>query len=509
MGHNCAKPKMFPFQIPHHQLYSVCQQLGTICELRGRDFLRPTVEIVLVRTTKTDRMKPRSKITIANTECYVEWVRDESNCVEMPHVSESLEPSPSQQSPQHIMNRLNYDCFRAIFESDHLSLSDLCSIGSVCRLFNAIASDVFAAKYKDEDACSKSIGSKHLWQTEEYFRIAGNISSIDSRHFVDLETVAEMIMKYCTNVKRLDWRCVGRPRIIDDRSLLANLTHLTLRCSGAIDLTDVLPPNSSLECLHLCDIAWNSRLPNVHLPNLVGLILKNVYPLESLEQFLHLNRHIKTLTIDAYMVHSFGLDRVIGYLPNVEEMNIVDESSGRHATDYVALSRLSHLKRLRVQSDAMLTGVPRVIIDERLPLDCLIMDNPKALYPMKELAQLRTVKCLKLGRINWHYLKTYANEMCDADEIEIFTEFICLSSIPEILCVWKRTKKVTFRILVYDEYPMGDDPVRDVQAIADICMERGQDVRIVVEVDVNCYREDIVEVRVALEWLLVDRNAER
>lgn len=227
----------------------------------------------------------------------------------MPHVSEPLEQPPSQQSPRHIINRLNYDCFRAIFESDHLSLSDLCSIGSVCKLFNAIASDVFAAKYKDVDACSRSMGSKHLWQIEEYFRIAGNISSIDSRHFVDLETVAEMIMKYCKNLKRLYWRWyTGRPRIMDDRSLIANLTHLMLRGSFSTDLTDILPPNSSLECLTLCDIARNSRLPKVHLPNLVELALKNVYPLESLEQFLQLNRHIKTLTLDAYMVYSFGLD---------------------------------------------------------------------------------------------------------------------------------------------------------------------------------------------------------
>lgn len=190
-------------------------------------------------------------------------------------------------------------------------------------------------------------------------------------------------------------------------------------------------------------------------------------------------------------------------------MNIVDESAGRHTTDFVALSRLSRLKRLRVQSDAILTGVLSAIIDERLPLDCLIMDNPSACYPTEELAQLVTVKCLKLGRIHWHHLKMFANAIYDADEIEIFTEFIRLSHIPEILCVWKRTKKVTFRILCYDKYHIGDDPVRDVQAIADICMERGLDVRVVVEVDEDCDREGIVEVRVWPEWLLTDRTVER
>lgn len=456
------------------------------------------LEVIFLRTTLTDKLKPRSELEIGNGNCIMKWVSDTPFCVKLLPVTASLKQPPDQQSSKNIMNCLNYDCLRTIFESDDLSLNDLCSIGSVCIYFNAIAAKVFATKYEDEETCTKSIGLQPLWKIEEYFRIAGTITSISSKNFKDDETVGMLISKYCTNLRRMDWQCVGRSHsILEMSSIIANLTHLTLRCSGTIDFTDMLPSNASLEYLQLCDISWNSKLPNVKLPNLLHLTFKNVYPLASIEQFLQLNQNVKTLTIDAYMVYSFGLDRVISYLQNVEEMNIVDESSGGHETNFDALSRLRHLRRVRLHgdTDAMIMRVSRMIIDKGMPLDCLILNNRSGCYPMDDLKQLSTVRCLKIGRLDHRSLEALSIFMCDADEIEIFSELLSLDDILGILPVLKRKKMITFKILCYDSATLCDiDPVQVIEEIAGICLKRGLNVKVIIELDVDCDRCDANEV---------------
>lgn len=86
-----------------------------------------------------------------------------------------------------ILNALNDDCLRAIFESKNLQMEDLCSLGSVCTRFNDIVKPVFASKYKDSEASYSRINSKPLWKIEEYFRVVTHTSFSDGYYTKNID----------------------------------------------------------------------------------------------------------------------------------------------------------------------------------------------------------------------------------------------------------------------------------------------------------------------------------
>lgn len=104
------------------------------------------LKIVFMRTKKIDELKCESELEVDGSRCSIEWMQDKIFCMEAMcggSVPESLLTPPEQESPQHILNALNDDCLRSIFESNNMEWEDLCSIGSVCSRFNEIVRPVY------------------------------------------------------------------------------------------------------------------------------------------------------------------------------------------------------------------------------------------------------------------------------------------------------------------------------------------------------------------------------
>lgn len=403
-----------------------------------------------MRTAKTDALKSQSHIQIAGEELAIEWIEDTPFHVKVARIAEPLRSPPSQKSPEHILNRLTDDSLRTIFASNILSLDDLCSVGSVCSRFNAIATQVFAAKYGEEEKLLSSLQSDALWKIEEYFRIAPN-ASIDYLDFdrINAVPITGMIMKYCRNVKKLQWNCAHEQSIIDLLHNFDNLTHLILWYARH-DFTGTFTSNASLEYLKVSGMTTDFKLPNIHLPKLVKLELCHARcAVEGMiEQFCRMNPQLKSLTID-----TFGLVRVLPYLPNLEELRVIDPSDEIDLSrrEWSSLTRLKHLKSINIhECSQVMSFLLRALIDEQMPLECLVLDNSEDIdYPLAEIQQLKAVKCLKIGHINGQILHELTGCFGNFAEVTLFTQYLQLEDIRDLLRKIDHSTKITIRLYNY------------------------------------------------------------
>lgn len=439
----------------------MCRQYGPVIRLRcycSNPFLE---EIEFLRTTKTDDLKAQSEIQIGDTSNSIEWLNDKSFCVEMPRVADSLESPPDQQSPRNILNCLHDDCLRAIFESNCLSLADLCSVGSVCSHFNAIAKQVCARKYKDTKKCLESPPLKSLWKIEEYLRIA-NVVSIDHWDFEESSSpfVFGMIVEHCTDLRKLYWYLFHQELLDALRPIIDDLTHLNVWCNSKLDLTDAFTASASLESLQISHMDDGSMLPSIQLPKLTKLTFTRVDADEaSIERFLQLNRQLKVLSLSECMLYDDGLERALKHLPNTEELEMLDnpdrrEEDGYGRIDFVPIHRLKHLKTLHFEGSGwVFKDLIRVLVEKQTALDCLILDNPEYEnnYPMAEIGQLKNIKSLRIGRLDEKTLLEFCRAAGDYADVEVFSERLSFTAIRDALRATNRPMKIVFRLLLIDE----------------------------------------------------------
>lgn len=487
------------FQILRYKMYYIFQQYGPVERFHSCN--PHEMDVTLWRTGKSDQLKHQTEIDIEGSNCTIEWLRDEAICIERVRVAESLLSPPDQQSPNNIVNMLNDDCLRTIFESNHLSLDDLCAIGSVCVRFNEIVKQVFAAKHKNEDDC-QALMTKTLWKIEEYFRIARN-ETVVGWHFDDPASIIGMIMENCTNLKKLYWLHLEQSTLNEMRSLFDQLTYLYLSDVQSCDFTDIFTSNALLTSLRICDMDDASKLPNIQLPKLASLHLFDVNTAESsLERFLQLNSQLTTITFNHCIMHDFGIERALKHLPNIENLTIVDWSRDflrmYLRADYTYLSQLKYLKMIRFEGGhLMMKRFLCTLIDTQMTLDCLVLDNPhygtklpsSAKYPMAEIAQLPSIKCLKIGRLDESTLLAFTKCFGVAEEIEVFTGRVTLQGIHNALKEIDRSTKISFRLLdIDDDWLDCDDQV--VDAIDKISRDRDIALQVFVEIDVKHNKDE-------------------
>lgn len=487
------------YQEDYYQIYPICQQYGPVCQIRDIRANPFGTLIIFMQTAKTDALKTQSTIVIGEQEYPIEWVKDELCCVDWPCIAESLKSPPDQQSPQHILNALNDDCLRTIFESNNLTIDDLCSLGSVCSHFNTIASQVFARKYKDERRSRESLESDSLWKIEEYFRIA-SIMSIEHSDFsyVNAAPITGFIVKYCRNLKELQWTCGYGKSVIELQPIFDNLTHVTL-WDVSHHFTATLTSNASLEYLKISGMAANAKMPNLQLPKLIQLELDQLYQAadnESVELFVCLNPQLKSLKIDSTVLDAFGFLRSADHLQNLEQLHLVHPAETCRGDaysryDFTEWCRLRNLKVLHLEGGgANIKRVLQAIIDTQASLDCLIIHDANfEAYPFTEIGQLHAVKCLKLCRIDENILRGLTGNVNSFAEIEICSERLSFEDIRDTLRTLNHQAKLTFRL-----YDFGNGNVScDADVANEIDRIRGKyglDMNIVVEIDWDSFDEE-------------------
>lgn len=395
--------------------------------------------------------------------------------MEMPRVAESLESPPDQQSPRNILNCLNDDCLRAIFESNHSSLADLYSVGSVCSRFNAIAKQVCARKYKDTKKCLKPPRLKPLWKIEEYLRIA-NVASIIHWDFEESSSsfVFGTIVEHCTDLRRLQWYLFHQELLFALRPIINDLAHL-----------------KSLRISHMED---GSMLPNIQLPKLTKLTFKRVDAEEaSMERFLQLNHQLKVLSLSECMLYDDDLERDLKHFPNTEELQMLDKPDRRlgdfyERIDFVAIHQLKHLKKLHLEGGGwVFRDLIRALVDKQTALDCLILDNPEYEnnYPMAEIGQLKNIKSLRISRLDEETLLELCRTAGQCADVEVFSERLSFTAIRDALRATNRPMKIIFRLLlIEDKLLEWDADVLD--ELGEIRAEGDIDLTVVVETGEYC-----------------------
>lgn len=86
-------------------------------------------------------------ITIQPTDIHSQSIPEPDFESEEDMEDDPLLEAPETDSPNNILNALNDDCLRNIFERFE-TLSMLCSISNVCVRFSEIAKQVFKSKYR-------------------------------------------------------------------------------------------------------------------------------------------------------------------------------------------------------------------------------------------------------------------------------------------------------------------------------------------------------------------------
>lgn len=466
-------------------LYSECQQYGRICRIQDIKQSPFGTFIVFMRTAKSDALKSQSQIEIGGEKLPIEWISDTPVPVEVARLADSLQSPPQHQSPENILNRLTDDCLRTIFASSLLSLDDLCSAGSVCRRFNTIATQVFAAKYGEEAKYLECLQSDALWKMEEFFRIAP-YASIDCLDFdrKNAAPIIGMIVKYCRNVKKLQFNCAYQQSIIELQPMFDNLTHLTLWYARQ-DLADTFTSNASLEYLKVSGMTAPFKLPNVHLPKLNKLELYYADNAAD-EEFLRLNPQLKSLAID-----NLGLERALTHLPNLEELHILSRVASSDDIDlsryeFAAFGQLKQLKTLTIGGCGQVMSLHlRAIVDAQVPLECLVLDMSQVenAYLMTGLiGQLEAVECLKIGHIDGDTLYELAGCFGDFAQIEVFSQHISLEHLLDALYNMQRYTTITLRLYDIDRHLLDWDVLDEIGQISG---GREMDLRVIAD-DSDC-----------------------
>lgn len=456
-----------------------------------------------MRTEQSDQLKSQSEIEIEANQYPLQWLHDKSFCMEA--IDESIIPktllmAPDEESPEHILNALNDDCLRAIFESGYLDIDDLCSVGSVCARFNEIANPVLALKFNDDDHIRWHGNPKPLWKIEEYYRVA-TVRTIKPFHACldACECTIGIIQKYCQNdLKELEWYSISQTIFTEMRPLLNRLTHLNLY-HMTCDCRGIFTSDAMLECLQIEYMHRDSTLPDVTLPKLTKVELRDISTSEAVERFFQLNNQLTSLTFDIGLLLHLGIERILKNLPNIEELFIIedlrDSSPREFDVDFTYLGELKCLKSLHIEGgEKLMKPLLRVLIDKGMTLECLILDNPgtENEYPLDEIARLN-VKCLKIGRLGNESIIDSLKSFEHAAEVEIFSEHIEIDELPDILNAVNPSTKYTFRYLAilrgcYCE-------AKHIAAIDKVRMERNIDLKVRIEYSLDHETWDDVEAK--------------
>lgn len=127
-------------------------------------------------TTRIWRFVQTLDIQIDGNPLTVNWFgggESSSNAIKIMEMSIHLQVPPAQSSPSNILNALNDDSLRQIFDNDLLDMDDLCSLAEVCKHFNSIAKDAFPQKYRRK--VNEISEQNSLWRYDRFLRHFGSL----------------------------------------------------------------------------------------------------------------------------------------------------------------------------------------------------------------------------------------------------------------------------------------------------------------------------------------------
>ena len=250
-----------------------------------------------------------------------------------------LAPPAPDRSEENILSALNDDCLGEIFRRS-VRLSDLMSIGSVCKRFKQIAEKSFISVYKATKSTFADLnpgGEVTLPQIETFLHRFGplldsvHLNDGDYRHLADgLNAILILMTKYCTNLKTLHLEFDDRrgkkiesQTLIKVRPLLSKLNRFTICHRLLSECKGLIAACAQIEKLTVEIHETDSILPEINFPNLKSCCLSAIDD-GVLDGFIAQNPQIEKLEIP---FESNVIRLVSTNMPNLRELNLTDLST--------------------------------------------------------------------------------------------------------------------------------------------------------------------------------------
>lgn len=243
-----------------------------------------------------------------------------------------------------ILDALNDDCLREIFEKSVLDTNDLYALARTCNQFASVTGISFRRRYRGEWPLMMYANEWPFHRCEVLFRQFGHC--ITSLKLFEPEVsggyeeiVLGMIGYHCRTIESLHCHQL--------KPIHQAIEHYKRRrCHGA---TDGQAPFGQLKRLvYDGKLRPGKSIPNMQLPSLENFQLRYVDSLDTVG-FFATNRQLKHLTLSSTSVR-VHLDEMMAHLIELEELTIdgcmwiTDDDDQIHYEDYISFGRLKGLK---------------------------------------------------------------------------------------------------------------------------------------------------------------------
>lgn len=393
------------------RLYTVFRPFGEICHFYG-GYSGLKYQLVFKRAPSIDALKQIETIEIEGNKWKIRWSGDiyDHHTRPLGVYAPSLNTPPAQSSPNNILNALNNDCLRAIFEQDGLPIEDLCSLACTSQRLNSFGIEAFKRKHKMEPKkfVEKLADGAAIWQWEDYLSVFGKtVESINTKQNRNTNILIHLIEKYCPNITDLTCELNFRTNVEDLCSLFSRLDTLNVSLSQGIPFDSLIPSTADCKLKKLTIRSTSQKLTPKHLPNLIELNLICAHlQQESADAFFALNPQLKRLQIGKSLQALVSSSILSGLrnLPQLQQLKLFgswagDESAVVLSDVYDVLRGMRHLKQLTIgnntiRSKSALQSMVRAIVEEQLPLEHFSLTAKAELSNIQDIGDIKTITSL-------------------------------------------------------------------------------------------------------------------
>lgn len=314
-----------------------------------------------------------------------------TNRVESVH--DALLSTPSQDSDNHILNKLPDHCLLTIFGASPITVRDLTEIANVCHRFHAIAITVFRTKHSQIDVLQLQIIPVALWRQMSLFRTFGPLITSFAGQLNDFQ--CRMAIKYCPHIKELSCRLSERPSFNMLPMLSKQLETLYLDFDELkLHFKDWFNGDSQLKRLMLKSIGGDEislSLPNQNIPQLIELGFHRIN-VRKAERFFCANPQIQVLKLMRLTEVDLTLNNVLDSLPNLAKL-VLCESVADSPVDHMPIPvtydcNIQHtqLRTLKIRilersmsydSSFEYIKICQQMVQHNVPLENLTLDIPQ------------------------------------------------------------------------------------------------------------------------------------
>lgn len=356
-------------------LYTILRAYGTVVSVKN---VGKRYRVYFKRSIYIDRLKKERKLRVKdNFTISIRWLFDNNSWTNYTRwhslnrestPASSLMLAPDADSPTNIINALNDDCIRLIFETCVNDSVGLTELATVCTRFQAIALQLFKTKYWKNlhfirMHCTPYFSKDNcpLPLVEDFYRIFGeSMIAIDFQLARSCDIVNGIVLKYCPKLEYFGCFLFDQQSCEEDhiRLLAHRVKHLSI-CSwhcpqGPINLTNMLGLCTHLEKL---TIDGAESMPPTRLPKLIDLRLQRVQftDIDHIKMFFALNTQLELLQLDRTR-STIGVEHILRFLPNLRSLNILHYPlSEFKCGDIDCFGRLRKLRALQIVADSRTT----------------------------------------------------------------------------------------------------------------------------------------------------------